>query len=89
VAAGQGPQPERGRGRRGGDRTRFQLGGGPDQPHRGQAAPLLAQLLGRGDHQRLERVDGWVRAFIAVARATRSERTISTCPVTGLGDGAA
>ena len=27
----------------------------------------------------------WVRAFIAVARATRSERIISTCPSPALG----
>jgi hypothetical protein len=27
----------------------------------------------------------WVRAFIAVARATRSERIISTCPLPALG----
>jgi hypothetical protein len=30
----------------------------------------------------------WVRAFIAVARATRNERIISTCPIAGLGDAA-
>jgi hypothetical protein len=59
-------------------RGTYQLGGR-------QAAQLLAQIFGGGDHQRLERVDGLGAALTAVLRATRRQRSISTLASLDLG----
>ena len=85
VASGEGAQRELGCGQGAGELAGLQRGRDADQLGRRPAAELFAQLLGGGDQQRFERVDVWVRALIAVARATRSERIISTWPVPALG----
>ena len=85
IALGDGPQCQHRRGERARDRTWLEGGGGGDQHGGWQAAERSRSSTGAVTSSAFVALIAWVRARIAVWRATRSERIISTCPVPVLG----
>jgi hypothetical protein len=85
VAVGEGAQRQHGRRQWAGDRAGDQCGRGRHQRGGWQVRSCSRSSAGAVTNSALVALIAWVRARIAVARATRSERIISTCPVPALG----
>ena len=79
MAVGEGAQREHGRGRWAGDRAGDQGGGGCHQGGGWEVPQLLVQLGRAVTSNALRALMAWVRDRVAVCRATRSTRIISTC----------
>jgi hypothetical protein len=85
MACRQAVQREHGCGQRAGDRAWVQLGSGSNQPRHRPARSCWRSSAGAVTSSALSALLVWVRARMAVERATRSERIISTWPVPALG----